>query len=102
MGVPLRTSARLITTWLLGCYCRQKAVAIEHEKPAVLINRLLDFEEEIKTDLQDLLTLVTVPTSVEGLRVRCDLNRPRRSRQRMPTATERIQEVTQRSGDRKA
>jgi type I restriction enzyme M protein len=50
-----------------GRYCRQKAVAIEHQKPEVLINRLLDLEEEIKTDLQDLLTLVTVPTSVEGL-----------------------------------
>lgn len=51
-----------------GPYCPHQAVAIEHEKPQVLINRLLDLEEEIKTDLQDLLTLVTVPTSVEGLK----------------------------------
>ena len=50
-----------------GRYSTQKAVAIEHQKPEVLINRLLELEEEIKTDLQDLLTLVTVPTSVEGL-----------------------------------
>jgi len=51
-----------------GRYCPHKAEAVEHEKPQVLINRLLDLEEEIKTDLQDLLTLVTVPTSVEGLK----------------------------------
>jgi len=42
------------------------AEAVEHEKPEVLINRLLDLEDEIKTDLQDLLTLVTVPTFLEG------------------------------------
>ena len=41
---------------------------LQLEKPEVLINRLLDLEEEIKTELQDLLTLVTVPTSVEGLK----------------------------------
>jgi hypothetical protein len=41
---------------------------VEHEKPEVLINRLLELEDEIKVDLQDLLTLVTVPTSVEGLK----------------------------------
>jgi type I restriction enzyme M protein len=51
-----------------GRYCPHQAEAVEHEKPEVLINRLLDLEEEIKTDLQDLLTLVTVPTSVEGLK----------------------------------
>ena len=51
-----------------GRYCPHQAEAVEHEKPEVLINRLLDLEEEIRTDLQDLLTLVTVPTSVEGLR----------------------------------
>ncbi|MGD0480890.1 MAG: class I SAM-dependent DNA methyltransferase, partial [Terracidiphilus sp.] len=45
-----------------GRYCPHKAETIEHEKPEVLINRLLDLEDEIKTDLQDLLTLVTVPT----------------------------------------
>jgi len=49
-------------------YCPHQAAAVEHEKPEVLINRLLDLEEEIKADLQDLLTLVTVPTSVEGLK----------------------------------
>jgi len=51
-----------------GCYCPHQAEAVEHEKPEVLINRLLDLEDDIKTDLQDLLTLVTVPTSVEGLK----------------------------------
>jgi type I restriction enzyme M protein len=51
-----------------GRYCPHKAEAVEHEKPEVLINRLLDLEEEIKTDLQDLLTLVTVPTTAEGLK----------------------------------
>jgi type I restriction enzyme M protein len=51
-----------------GRYCPHEAAAIEHEKPEVLINRLLDLEDEIKTDLQDLLTLVTVPTSAEGLK----------------------------------
>lgn len=49
-------------------YCPHQAEAVEHEKPEVLINRLLELEEEIKTDLQDLLTLVTVPTSAEGLK----------------------------------
>lgn len=51
-----------------GKYCPHEAEAIEHEKPEILINRLLDLEEEIKTDLEDLLTLVTVPMSVEGLK----------------------------------
>jgi len=51
-----------------GRYCPHQAKAVEYEKPEVLINRLLDLEEEIKIDLQDLLTLVTVPTSVEGLK----------------------------------
>ncbi len=51
-----------------GRYCPHQAATVEHEKPEVLINRLLDLEDEIKTDLQDLLTLVTVPTSVEGLK----------------------------------
>lgn len=49
-------------------YCPHKAKTVDHEKPEVLINRLLDLEEEITTNLQDLLTLVTVPTSVEGLK----------------------------------
>jgi len=51
-----------------GRYNPHQAESIEHEKPEVLINRLLDLEEEINADLQDLLTLVTVPTSVEGLK----------------------------------
>jgi type I restriction enzyme M protein len=49
-------------------YCPHQAAAVDHEKPEVLINRLIELEDEIKTDLQDLLTLVTVPTSVEGLK----------------------------------
>jgi type I restriction enzyme M protein len=49
-----------------GRYCPHQAEAVEHEKPEVLINRLLELEEEIKTDLQDLLTLVTAPSSIEG------------------------------------
>jgi len=51
-----------------GRYCPHEAEAVEHERPEVLINRLLELEDEIRIDLQDLLTLVTVPTSVEGLR----------------------------------
>ncbi len=51
-----------------GMYCPHQPEAVEHEKPEVLINRLLDLEDEIKTDLQDLLTLVSVPTSAQGLK----------------------------------
>jgi type I restriction enzyme M protein len=51
-----------------GRYCPHQAEAVEHEKPEVLINRLLELEEEITKDLQDLLTLVTVPTTTEGLK----------------------------------
>lgn len=51
-----------------GRYCPHQAEAVEHEKPEVLINRLLEMEEEITKDLQDLLTLVTVPTTPEGLK----------------------------------
>jgi type I restriction enzyme M protein len=51
-----------------GRYCPHQAEAVEHEKPEVLINRLLELEEEIAKDLQDLLTLVTVPTTPEGLK----------------------------------
>lgn len=40
-------------------YCPHQAKVIEYEKPEVLINRLLGLEEEIKTDLQDLLELVS-------------------------------------------
>ncbi|GAB6166184.1 N-6 DNA methylase [Thermostilla marina] len=42
-----------------GRYCPHQAEAVEHEKPEVLINRLLELEEDIKTDLQDLLGLVS-------------------------------------------
>ena len=51
-----------------GRYCPHQAEAVEYEKPAVLINRLLELEAEITTDLQDLLTLVTVPTTPQGLK----------------------------------
>ncbi len=49
-------------------YCPHQAGTVEYEKPEILINRLLELEEEIRVDLQDLLTLVTVPTTVEGLK----------------------------------
>ncbi len=42
-----------------GRYCPHQAEAVEHEKPEVLINRLLELEEEIKSDLQELLALVS-------------------------------------------
>jgi len=42
-----------------GRYCPHQAEAVEHEKPEVLINRLLELEEEVKTDLQELLALVS-------------------------------------------
>jgi hypothetical protein len=45
-----------------GRYCPHQAEAVEHEKPEVLINRLLELEEEIATDLQDLLTMVAAPS----------------------------------------
>jgi type I restriction enzyme M protein len=45
-----------------GRYCPHQAEAVEHEKPEVLINRLLELEEEIATDLQDLLAMVAAPS----------------------------------------
>lgn len=45
-----------------GHYCPHQAEAIEHERPQVLINRLLELEEEITADLQDLLAMVAVPS----------------------------------------
>ncbi len=45
-----------------GRYCPHQAKAVEHEKPEVLINRLLELEEEITTDLQDLLAMVAAPS----------------------------------------
>jgi len=38
----------------------------EHERPEVFINRLLELEEEIKTDLQELLVLVTNTEPMEA------------------------------------
>lgn len=42
-----------------GRYCPHQAGAVEHEKPEVLINRLLALEEDITADLRDLLALVS-------------------------------------------
>jgi type I restriction enzyme M protein len=41
-----------------GRYCPHKAKPVEHEPPEVLINRLLELEDEIRTDLEDLLAMV--------------------------------------------
>lgn len=43
----------------VGRYCPHQAEAVEHEKPAILINRLLDLEEEITADLQQLLAMIS-------------------------------------------
>lgn len=42
-----------------GRYCPHQAEAVEHEKPEVLINRLLELEDDITADLRDLLALVS-------------------------------------------
>lgn len=42
-----------------GCYCPHQAEAVEHEKPEVLVNRLLELEEEITEDLRQLLAMVS-------------------------------------------
>ncbi|MEW6192034.1 MAG: N-6 DNA methylase [Bacillota bacterium] len=42
-----------------GRYCPHQAEAVEHEKPEVLINRLLELEEEITEDLRQLLAMVS-------------------------------------------
>lgn len=42
-----------------GRYCPHQAEAVEHEKPEVLINRLLELEEEITEDLRQLLVMVS-------------------------------------------
>jgi type I restriction enzyme M protein len=42
-----------------GRYCPHAAKTVDHEPPQVLINRLLELEDDIQTDLQDLLALVT-------------------------------------------
>jgi type I restriction enzyme M protein len=49
-----------------GRYCPHQAEAVEHEKPEVLINRLLELEEEITTDLQELLALVSAAEPTVG------------------------------------
>jgi type I restriction enzyme M protein len=48
-----------------GRYCPHQAVAVEHEKPEVLINRLLELEEEITDDLRQLLAMVSGTNFVE-------------------------------------
>ena len=53
-----------------GGYCLHQAEAVEHEKPEVLINRLLDLEEEIKTDLQELLALLSGGNGKEDYHVK--------------------------------
>jgi len=42
-----------------GRYCPHQAEAVEHEKPEVLINSLLELEEEITDDLRQLLAMVS-------------------------------------------
>jgi type I restriction enzyme M protein len=42
-----------------GRYCPHQAEAVEHETPEVLINRLLELEDDITSDLRDLLVLVS-------------------------------------------
>ncbi|GAA5335980.1 class I SAM-dependent DNA methyltransferase [Thermus hydrothermalis] len=49
-----------------GRYCPHQAEAVEHEKPEVLINRLLELEEEITEDLRQLLAMVS-STNLEGV-----------------------------------
>lgn len=41
-----------------GRYCPHKAKAVEHEPPQVLINRLIELEDDIRSDLQNLLAMV--------------------------------------------
>lgn len=44
-----------------GRYCPHQAEAQEHEPPEVLINRLLDLEREIQSDLEELLDMISSP-----------------------------------------
>jgi type I restriction enzyme M protein len=48
-----------------GRHCPHQAEAVEHEKPEVLINRLLELEEEITDDLRQLLAMVSGTNFVE-------------------------------------
>lgn len=41
-----------------GRYCSHRAKTMEHEPPQVLINRLLELEDEVKTDLEELLEMI--------------------------------------------
>ena len=41
-----------------GRYCPHRAKTMEHEPPQVLINRLLELEDEVKTDLEELLEMI--------------------------------------------
>ena len=50
-----------------GRYCPHQAEAVEHEKPEVLINRLLELEEEITEDLRQLLAMVSGDTIAHKL-----------------------------------
>jgi len=50
-----------------GRYCPHQAAAQEHEPPEVLINRLLDLEREIQSDLEELLAMISVPKTAAGL-----------------------------------
>ena len=51
-----------------GRYCPHQAEAQEHEPPEVLINRLLDLEREIQSDLEELLDMISVPKTATGLK----------------------------------
>lgn len=42
-------------------YSSHQAEAQEHEPPEVLINRLLDLEREIQSDLEELLEMISSP-----------------------------------------
>ncbi len=44
-------------------YNPNPSIALEHEDPRELINRLLDLESEIRDDLEELLEMISVPQS---------------------------------------
>ncbi len=44
-------------------YNPNPSIALEHEDPRELINRLLDWETEIRSDLEELLEMISVPQS---------------------------------------
>lgn len=49
-------------------YCPHQAEVQEHEPPEVLINRLLDLERDIQSDLEELLEMIAVPKTAAGLK----------------------------------